>query len=184
MDTHKIIASFLVFSYFLFMVSSADICFHAACCPNEPVIRFPFWLEKQQPKPCGYPGFGLFCDSTTNLTVLELPVSGKFVVQGIDYASRELWINDPHDCLPQRLLSLNLAGSPFTGVYYQDITLFNCSFDYTKYRLNPIACLSGSTYTVFATSSERAMRVLSSTCSSISTISVPVEWPFNEQVLS
>ncbi|KAA8533625.1 hypothetical protein F0562_030941 [Nyssa sinensis] len=147
------------------------------------MIRFPFRLENIQAKSCGYPGFDLSCDRT-NQTVIELPNSGKFTVKAIDYGTQEIWINDPNDCLPQHLLSLNLSGSPFNGVYIQDFTLFNCSLDYRKYRLNPIACLSGSTYTVFATSSLRAIKVLSSTCSLISTVSVPVQWPFYEQVLS
>ncbi|XP_048127298.1 putative RING-H2 finger protein ATL21A isoform X2 [Rhodamnia argentea] len=83
-----------------------------------------------------------------------------------------------------RLLSLNLSGSPFAGVYSQDFTFFNCSSSYFKYRLNPIACLSGSNYTVFATSSPRIVTALSPSCALVKTVTVPVEWPFDEQVIS
>ncbi|KAA8540025.1 hypothetical protein F0562_026717 [Nyssa sinensis] len=184
MDRLKTITFLCFFFSFSDMITSTEICPSSLCRRTEPVIQFPFRLTNIQPKSCGYPGFDLTCD-ITNQTVIELPNSGKFIVQGIDYGTQEIWINDPNDCLPHRLLSLNLSGSPFTGACYQDFSLFNCSLDFGKYRLKPITCLSGSTYTVFATSgSMRSIRKFSSTCSLISTISVPVQWSFYEQVLS
>ncbi|XP_059629063.1 putative RING-H2 finger protein ATL21A [Cornus florida] len=188
MDTHKtntvcllllFISSFSSYT----VVTSTQLCSNSACRRSEPLIRFPFRLPNRQPEPCGYPGFGLSCDAT-NQTLIKLPNSGQFRVQSIDYGTQEIWINDPNNCLPARLLSLNLSDSPFLGVFYQDFTLFNCSLDYTKYRLNPIACLSGSSYTVFATSNTGAIRFLSAKCSLVGTITVPVQWPFYEQVLS
>uniref|UniRef100_A0A803PPL3 RING-type E3 ubiquitin transferase n=1 Tax=Cannabis sativa TaxID=3483 RepID=A0A803PPL3_CANSA len=72
--------------------------------------------------------------------------------------------------------------------YSEDFTFFNCSSssDYLRYRLNPIACLSGSTYTVFATASFNVADFLlkRTTCRSIGSFGVPVEWPFYEKVLS
>jgi hypothetical protein len=59
--------------------------------------------------------------------MLELHSTGKFVVQAIDYATQEIWINDQGNCLADRILSLNLSGSPFIGLYYQSFTFFNCS---------------------------------------------------------
>ncbi|KAK2983693.1 hypothetical protein RJ640_023227 [Escallonia rubra] len=184
METLKVIAFLLCISSFSFMISGTELCFSSACGRSEPTIRFPFRLENLQPKSCGYPGFNLSCGAT-NQTVLELPNSGNFSVQGIDYGTQEIWINDPNNCLPKRLLSLNLLGSPFMGLYFQDFTLYNCSFDYTMYRLNPIACLSDTNYSVFATSSPRVINFLiAKKCVFISTIGVPVQWPFFEQVLS
>ncbi|XP_031096020.1 putative RING-H2 finger protein ATL21A [Ipomoea triloba] len=182
MDTHSTVQIVLFLAFTRFLVTGA--CFDSTCDRTGPLIRFPFWLQNLQPEQCGYPGFRLSCDSS-NMTVLELPNSAPLTVQAIDYATQELWLNDPSDCLPSRLLTLNLSGSPFAGVYYQDFTLFNCSFDYRVYRLNPIACLSGQNYTVFATSSAKALRFLaSSSCSLIATIAVPVQWSYFEQVLS
>lgn len=184
MGTPKTFPFFLFFTiYQSYIATSIELCSKAACRSNEPSIRFPFRLTDRQPKPCGYPGFELFCDSD-NQTILNLPFSGKFTVQGIDYATQEIWINDPNSCLPQRILSLNFSGSPFQGVYYQDFTFFNCSLPFTAYRLNPIACLSGSNYTVFATSSTRVIRFFSLRCALVSSVPVPVQWPFYEQVLS
>ncbi|XVE58388.1 hypothetical protein DITRI_Ditri04bG0165900 [Diplodiscus trichospermus] len=80
--------------------------------------------------------------------------------------------------------SLNLSGSPFKAVYYQDFTFFNCSLDDSKYGLNPIACLSGGNYTIFATSSTRVVSSLLFSCRKVATVAVPVEWPFYEQILS
>lgn len=186
MELQKTIALFLLLSYYLItIVKSTEICFTSACRRDEPLIRFPFRLQKIQSQNCGYSGFNLHCDAA-NQTILKLPdSSGEFTVHDIDYSTQELWLNDPKDCLPQLLLKLNLSSSPFSGVYYQDFTLFNCSFYYTRAKLNPIACLSGLNYTVYATSSMRGARLLSTpACNLIGTIAVPVQWPFFEQVLS
>lgn len=182
----------LLFSFFLAsfieIVCTQSPCSSAVCARNEPVIRFPFRLQNRQFKSCGYPGFDLYCDTSTNRTLLELPFSGRFSIQAIDYATQELWINDFNNCLPERILSLNLSNSPFTGLFYQNFTFFNCSLSgYTKYRLNPIACLSGSTHTVFATSSLSVISLLSqpsSSCRPFASKEVPVEWPFYGQILS
>ena len=168
----------------LHTTTSRDTCVKAVCHRTEPVIRFPFRIEGRQPKSCGYPGFDLSCDHNSSQTLLELPYSGKFSVQRIDYAAQEIWINDPNNCLPQRILTLNLSASPFTAVYYQDFTFFNCSLDYLRHGLNPIACLSGDNYTIFATSSTRVVSSLSLSCQRVATVPVPVEWPFYEEILS
>lgn len=186
MELQKTIALFLLLCYLISItvfVASTETCFTPACSKDEPVIRFPFHLRNYQSLFCGYPGFSLFCDAS-NRTIIRLP--GEFTVQAINYSAQELWLNDPNDCLPQLLMNLNLSASPFSGVYYQDFTLFNCSFDSTTVKkLNPIACLSGSNYTVYATSSMRGLSLLSrSECKFIQTIPVPVQWPFFEQVVS
>ncbi|KAF8042875.1 hypothetical protein BT93_A1257 [Corymbia citriodora subsp. variegata] len=166
----KILTLFVTFFFFFFLLCT------------EPVIRFPFRIRTRQNESCGYQGFDLSCDGA-NQTILELPSSGQLTVQAIEYAEQEIWVNDPEGCLPKRLLSLDFSGSPFTGVYNQNFTFFNCSSSYLTYDLNPIACLSGSNYTVFATSSPRVVRNVSS-CVLVKTVPVPVEWPFFEQVLS
>ncbi|KAL2550768.1 RING/U-box superfamily protein [Forsythia ovata] len=185
MDSCKVVCFlFFFFPQFLIKVSgSTEICSSSACSWGEAMVRFPFRLENRHPKQCGYPGFDLFCDSL-NQTVLELPNSGKFSIQAIDYETQNIWINDPEYCLPKRLLTLNLSGSPFTGVFYQDFTLFNCTSDYRRYQLDPIACLSGKNYTVFASSDERAISFLASKCNLIATVAVPVQWTFFEPVMS
>lgn len=178
-----ILASTLI----VLVASSTQICTNSACYPNEPTIRFPFRLQGVQPEECGYPGFHLTCDRTIPITSLQLQNASPpqtFSVQAIDYASQEIWLNDPGNCLPQRLLTLNLSGSPFAGGSYQDFTLFNCSTDYKLHDFNPIACLSGAAHNIVATSSERAVRILASSCSLVSTIPVPVHLPYYEQVWS
>lgn len=187
----KLIALLLISasSLIVLVVSSPEICTVSACYPNEPTIRFPFRLQSVQPKECGYPGFDLTCDSTILITSLQLQNVNasppqRFSVQAIDYASQEIWLNDPGDCLPQRLLNLNLSGSPFTAVSHQDFTLFNCSIHHRLHNFNPIACLGGSGYNIVATSSERASRILASSCSVVSTIPVPVQLPYHEEVWS
>lgn len=179
----KLIFLFFFLSSSSHISSSAKSCSPAKCSRDETQIRFPFWIETRQPDSCGHPGFGLSCNET-NQTIIELP-SGKFSVQGINYGAQEIWINDPNNCLPKQILSLNLSGSPFLGVYYQDFTFFNCSSDVSVYRMNPIKCLSELNYTVFATSSKRMVNYLtSSSCVAAGSVSVPVEWPFYEQIWS
>ncbi|XP_002513558.2 putative RING-H2 finger protein ATL21B [Ricinus communis] len=187
MDIVKLIFSTIFLFSFLQIIASQHLCLNSACARNEPVIRFPFRIENRQFKSCGYPGFDVSCDTNTNHTLLELPYSGTFTVQAIDYATQELWINDPNNCLPKRILSLNLSNSPFVGLFYQNFTFFNCSLtNYTNFQLNPIACLSSSTNTVFATSSLRVINHLSglSSCEAFASMEVPVEWPFYGQILS
>ncbi|KAI6697812.1 hypothetical protein NL676_017931 [Syzygium grande] len=170
----KLLTPFVTLLFILLCTeASADTCAAAFCRRDEPMIRFPFRIGTRQPESCGYPGFDLSCDGM-NQTILELPNSGQFTLRSIDYAEQELW----------RLLSLNLPGSPFASVYSQDYTFFNCSSSYIKYGLNPIACLSGSNYTVFATSSPGMVSTLSSSCTPVKTVPVPVEWSFHEQVNS
>lgn len=149
------------------------------------MVRFPFRLKNLQSRSCGYPGFDLSCDATKQ-TLLRLPGSGAFTVHAIDYGAQEIWINDPGHCLPARLLSLNISSSIFKGVMVQDVTLFNCSSssDYSTYGLNPIGCLSGSSHSVFATSSARAVGFLSASCGKVATVGVPAQWVFLEEVFS
>ncbi|XP_050386379.1 putative RING-H2 finger protein ATL21A [Argentina anserina] len=178
-----IIISFLIFFSFscLAVSSTLETCTKAVCQIGEAEIRFPFRIDKRQPQTCGFPGFDLTCDNTSQ-TLLNLP-SGDFTVQGIDYAEQEIWLNDPNNCLPKRLLSLNLTSSPFLPGFTEDFTFLNCSQDFLKYKLNPIACMSSLNYTVFATNSETVIRYLS-TCDKIGTFPVPVEWSFHQVVVS
>ncbi|XP_073145280.1 putative RING-H2 finger protein ATL21A [Henckelia pumila] len=181
MDSTKILLFFFLFNFLFVRYSFSEICSDSSCRIGEPMIRFPFQLQNLQPKSCGYPGFNLSCDAS-HQTVTELPNSGQFTVQAIDYRMQHIWLNDPDGCLPRRLLTFNLSGSPFSGYFDQSFSFFNCTFDYTKYKLNPIGCLSGQNYTVFASSSERAISFLASKCSLISTVDVPVQWSFPEQL--
>ncbi|KAL3819944.1 hypothetical protein ACJIZ3_005849 [Penstemon smallii] len=188
MDTTKTIIIFFFF-FFLFSnsplitISALDFCSNSFCSRKEPAIRFPFRLKNLQPAPCGYPGFNLFCN-TFNQTLIDLPNSGKFSVQAIDYARQNILLNDPENCLPKRLLELNLFGSPFKGFFLQDFMFFNCTFDYRNYKFNPIGCLSGENYTVFASSSQRTISFLKSRCNLMAKVAVPVQWNYFEPVMT
>ncbi|KAJ1376918.1 Zinc finger, RING-type [Sesbania bispinosa] len=165
-----------------------ETCLDSVCQAKEPIIRFPFHIEGKQEKTCGYPGFKLSC-SEKGQTLLNLPYTGgEFSIQAINYAAQQLWLNDPNNCLPKRILSLNLSASPFDAVYYQQFTFFNCSsnLEYLKYRYKPIACLSDSSnkYIVFATPSPSVFAHLSSVCDLVHTVKVPVQSPFYDHVMS
>jgi len=181
------------------LVSSASCSISNSRC-GGPDIRFPFWIQdsKQSGSSCGYPGFEVACDGSKQ-TLIELPSYGSFSVKSIDYAAQELWVNDPNNCLPRRLLTLNLSGSPFTGVYFQDFTFLNCSKNLVSQNapledpdlnlVGPIPCLSGSHYFVFALptnssakSNGSATWLSHSKCFSIADlIKVPIQWPMSLQ---
>ncbi|CAK8567561.1 unnamed protein product [Lathyrus sativus] len=170
--------------------STTETCLDSVCHTNQPLIRFPFYIEtKQANNTCGYPGFKLLCNNKNekNQTLLNLPYMEELNIQKINYATQELFVNDPNNCLPKRLLSLNLSASPFHAVYYQQFTFFNCSFDlnYLTSRYKPIACLSDSSkYNIFATPSRTVLLHLSSVCDMVDTVNVPVQSPFYDHVLS
>uniref|UniRef100_A0A7N2MHG1 Receptor-like kinase extracellular domain n=1 Tax=Quercus lobata TaxID=97700 RepID=A0A7N2MHG1_QUELO len=182
--TSSILFFFFFFFSFSYLATSTESCKNSVCSSNSPGIHFPFRIQSRQPESCGYPGFDLSCNNATQTVLLNLPYSGQFIVQGIDYTTQQIWINDPKNCLPKQLLSLNLSGSPFKGVYHQEFSFFNCSSGLLKDQLTPIICLSDSNHTIFATSSRRVAALLLSACKFITNVSVPVQWPFYEQILS
>jgi len=169
-------------------LATIETCLDTVCHTNEPLIRFPFHIEGKQANTCGYPGFKVLCDENEkSQTLLNLPYMENLGIQKINYPKQELFVNDPNNCLPKLLLSLNLSTSPFDAVYYQQFTFFNCShnLEYLTSRYKPIACLSDySKYNVFATPSLTVFVHLSSVCDLVDTVNVPVQSPFFDQVLS
>lgn len=180
------ISLILIFSSFIITIPALSA---YPCKPDScdivlgPQVRFPFRLKNRQPARCGYPGFDLYCNSL-NQTILELPESGEFVVDHIDYTAQALFINDPDSCLPGRILNFTLSGSPFRGTYTRNYTFLNCSSDYMDYtstRYMPLFCLSGRNYTVLAMSSHSsAAQVPPSTCRRIASVLVPLQWTLSQ----
>ncbi|CAJ1974384.1 unnamed protein product [Sphenostylis stenocarpa] len=167
-------------------LANIETCLDSVCQGGEPLIRFPFRIEGKHAESCGYPGFIVSCTQNAQ-TLLNLPNWGPLKIQSINYAAQQLWVNDPKNCLPNRLLSLNLSASPFRAVYHQQFTFFNCSLnlEYLVSRYRPIACLSDSPkYVVFATPSPTAVGHLTSVCNLVATVKVPVQSPFYDQVMS
>lgn len=166
---------FLCFFCFFSLKTTSELCFDSSCNDDSQTIRFPFRIKNQQPKSCGYSGFDLTCNSTAQ-PLLHLPFSGDFIVKYIDYQNQEIWVNDPNNCLPQKILSLMLLGSPFAAKNSVDFTFFNCSWNDQipyEFNLNPISCLGGLSYAVFASSSSFVNEILLSSCVKMKTVSVP-----------
>ncbi|KAJ8442111.1 hypothetical protein Cgig2_007949 [Carnegiea gigantea] len=150
---------------------------------NTGLVQFPFRIRNQEeplPNYCGYPGFDLFCDGANRLSI-DLPNSGVFLIQTIDYVKQELLLNDPNNCLPERLLSLNHSNSgnysPFVPMREQVYWLYNCSNDYLKSfsYMKKIECLSGSNYGVIATIFKVISNDSNSKCEKSGSIRVPGE---------
>ncbi|KAJ4875715.1 RING/U-box superfamily protein [Raphanus sativus] len=188
--TTKITSFFLLIISLLIPTTTTATCTNAFCRRGDPIIRFPFRLKSHQPQSCGYDkGFDLTCGNNNgvNRTTITLPFSGDFTVETIDYEAQEILLSDPHNCLPKRILTLNLTSTPFDGDYTRPFTFFSCpTSEYLSFRSsNPITCLSNKTSTVFVTTSPRVVNHLSAQpCQLMKTVEVPVRWQVYEQAVS
>ncbi|XP_010671483.2 putative RING-H2 finger protein ATL21B [Beta vulgaris subsp. vulgaris] len=194
----KIFFLLIIFSYLICTQCAhqssdmADYCVPQVCNYNEPFsrnVQFPFLINNDSmPSFCGYPGFDLLCNEDDKL-LIDLPDLGAFTVKDIDYVNQELWLNDPDDCLPRKLISLNgtsfVGKSSFLPNFEQDYWFYNCSNDYfnssNHVNIRVIECLSGTNYGVFAIPLERSVN--SSLCRKIGPIKVPIG-PYEEDFSS
>ncbi|KAF8027799.1 hypothetical protein BT93_E0658 [Corymbia citriodora subsp. variegata] len=148
----------------------------SSCGGSDLPVEFPFRLNGSR---CGYPGFDLSCNSQRQ-TILTLPSSGGFVVQNIDYGEQTVWLNDAGNCLPSRLLTFTLEGSPFRAPSTREFMLLNCSRDampaasVAMPMLLEIRCMSGGDYQVMSVESRFYGR--SAACVEIGHVSVPMAW--------
>ncbi|KAE9593565.1 putative wall-associated receptor kinase, galacturonan-binding domain-containing protein [Lupinus albus] len=167
----------LFFYLFIIPVIYASYDCQISWCGDEDiVIRFPFELEGEQQDPyCGYPGFKLLCTNDSK-AVLKLPHTGEFYVRNINYIRQQIQVYDPDHCLPKRLLSLDLSGSPFAAIFHNNYTFLSCPYPSTESQLVPIECLSNSTNFVSSIPSVNLTNSLLESCYVIRNISVPVEW--------
>lgn len=169
------------FLFHLFIIlplihASQHDCKYSWC--NNILIRFPFQLEggigdQHQHPYCGYPGFKLTC-TNDNKTVLTLPHTGDFFVRKINYLRQKIEIYDPHHCLPNRLLSLNLSDSPFFVKFLRNYTFLRCSTRNIGSQFIPIHCLSNSTHFVLAIPSLNLTKSLPESCYVFRNVSLPV----------
>ncbi|KAK9076367.1 hypothetical protein SSX86_004701 [Deinandra increscens subsp. villosa] len=176
---------FRVFFHLLFLfhllppslsVSSQE-CPISFCGSSAYSIRFPFRVVGQQPGICGYPGFNLRCNKREKL-LLTLQNSGDFLIRSIDYRSQSVQIYDPSGCSAARRLTLDLSGSPFAGSPSRNYSLLSCPVEVTKSRYITVGCLSNSTHSTLATSSESFATTMANqtACKIIGSIGSPISW--------
>ncbi|XAR53962.1 hypothetical protein NMG60_11028916 [Bertholletia excelsa] len=177
MDALNFVVISLLFSSFLpsALCSAGNDCPSSGCSATAFPVRFPFRLVGgDQPPHCAYPGFDLRC-ANDGSTILSLPGSGDFSVQYINYRAQMIQLYDHAGCLPRRLMTLNLSGSPFTAVHYVNYTFVSCPADLYRSRFTIIDCLSNSTNSTFAITS--ASLASMTTCKIIAAVLVPVPVP-------
>ncbi|KAL1536007.1 RING-type E3 ubiquitin transferase [Salvia divinorum] len=144
------------------------------CGSNPLPIRFPFMLQgQQQPQNCdGYPGFSFTC-SSGGAPLLNLPHSGNFSVRDINYLMQEIQLYDPDDCLPRKLMALNLTSSPFEAMYMDEFFFLSCPrAAVARKGLATVDCLGNSTSAVVTTTSGTLARSMSM-CTTMFTLPVP-----------
>ncbi|KAL1191611.1 putative RING-H2 finger protein ATL21B [Cardamine amara subsp. amara] len=141
------------------------------CGPLEVPIRFPF---------CDHASFDLRC-TDINKTVLELPMSGTFLVRRIDYREQQIYINDPGNCLAKRLLTFNISGTPFSPRFHIFYTFLSCRNEVVLPSWYPsISCLSNSTTSFFATSNSVLEQSMIPACQIVTRLHVPADLLFGE----
>ncbi|KAG2309740.1 hypothetical protein Bca52824_029488 [Brassica carinata] len=167
---------FLVFLFPLRHASNPKKCSSTVsrpfrCGPLEAPIRFPL---------CDHPGFNLHC-TDLNKTVLDLPMSGTFLVRDIDYYKQQIYISDPENCLAKRLLTFNMSGSPFSprfSIYY---TFFSCpNYVVLPYSYRSIPCLNNSNSSFYATSNYAFAELMLPSCQIVKRLHVPLISPSGE----
>nr|XP_043625801.1 putative RING-H2 finger protein ATL21A [Erigeron canadensis] len=159
-NKHPHMEAYTILFYVLFIIpllsSAASNDCTTSYCNNRSFIgvRFPFRIINQQQENCGFPGFNLRC-VFSNMLLIHLPNSGDFAVRSIDYLNQAIRIYDPFNCLPARLSStFDLSDSPFSTSYFQNYTLLSCPTSAPLFGFKPIDCLSNSSFSVLATTSE------------------------------
>ncbi|MCD7471259.1 hypothetical protein HAX54_011593 [Datura stramonium] len=102
---------FFLFLHHCFLSNTQNFSSNISICGNL-TIQYPFQLQSQntQQNP-NYISFSLSCTDQGN-TLLNIPFSGDFLVQEINYTTKELKLQNPSNCLPRKLLHLNLFSSP------------------------------------------------------------------------
>ncbi|CAN8291109.1 unnamed protein product [Cochlearia groenlandica] len=132
----------------------------------EPTIRFPF---------CGgYAGFNLQCNSLKK-TVIDLPMSGSFLVDDIDYQKQQITLTIPTDsCVVKRLLTFNTSGSPFTPGYDDEYTFLACPNEVVLPTWYPsLSCISNSTTSFFATTNLDLANSMVPSCQIVKKVALP-----------
>lgn len=96
---------------------------------------------------------------------------------------QNIWLNDPDNCAPKRLLrGLNLSGTPFDLLYPRSYMFFNCSsVSSTELpEASYISCLSGTNFSVVAIPVDQldlsSISLFSTSCLEIDTVLVPFSW--------
>ncbi|KAI8544965.1 hypothetical protein RHMOL_Rhmol07G0006400 [Rhododendron molle] len=178
MDIFNFLLSVFLLFPLISAVNTTPSCPTFICFNSNFTIRFPFQALLPGASPnCVYPGFNLSCDNQGN-TVIRFPYSGEFFVRSIDYQAQEILLYDPSNCLPRRLMDFNLSGTPFRVAYHINYTFMVCPTAFTQSRFTAVHCLSNSTNTTLATSSNTLVEILASKyCKVLVTMPIPVSSP-------
>ncbi|CAH8380757.1 unnamed protein product [Eruca vesicaria subsp. sativa] len=161
----------------LLRASHPKDCSSSSCGLHDVHVRFPFWLDPNQPEFCGHPGFDLHCSISQN-TALNLPKSGTFLVREIDYESQHIRLYDPEACLARKLLTFDVSGSPFSAIYLVKYTFLSCPNEIAmSSEFDSITCLSNSTTSFLVTTSLGIPKSMPPSCQIVKTVDVPVSRP-------
>lgn len=159
---------------FLSLVHAQNYCPGSYC--NGTSISFPFWLQGQKlPQNCGLIGFNLSCNAQKK-AILSTPYSGDFYVTSIYYYLKRIELVDPDNCLPRRLLSLNLSSSPFKAASYQSYTFLSCPKGFVSRYV--VDCISNATTDIVAIRKEADV-VKFTRCRKIFTLQIPDSYDYS-----
>ncbi|KAL8499687.1 hypothetical protein ACS0TY_019602 [Phlomoides rotata] len=168
------ILQYFLLLLFLPLLHSKNHCPTSYCPNNTLPIQHPFRLPNQKTPNCSYTN--LTC-TNHGIATLNLPHNGYFYIRDVDYTYSLIKLYDPDNCLPKRLMSLNLLYSlPLYSIFDLNYTFYSCPSELAALaNLAAIDCLSNSSTTTVATHtvSGEVMTKLYR-CNEIVTSSVPV----------
>ncbi|PIN13893.1 Anaphase-promoting complex (APC), subunit 11 [Handroanthus impetiginosus] len=111
-----------------FIINGENPCPVSSCGSSMLSIQHPFKLKDQIPtNNCTY--FNLICSVSQSKIIVNLPHSGDFYLQNIDYTERLIQLYDPANCLLRKLTNFSLESSPFRANYHENYTFYVCPWD-------------------------------------------------------
>lgn len=139
--------------------------------PVFPGIRYPFWIQDEQPCDYDRPGFELFFRQ--NKTFIHFPIYGDLIVKSIPWGARKLTLIDPKNCVHEVFLNLNLSLTPFNYYYVsKEHTHINYSSQLSTSFMQ-VPCLSGSNHRVYFIKSSFSPSV---SCNSMKIVAIPFSY--------
>lgn len=149
--TDAIILQILLYLFTIYpvIIHSHKSCPYSFCEKALFTIKYPFKTQDQPPNQC-QDYINLRCNYDGK-AVINLPSSGDFTADYIDYYTQTISLSDPRDCLPRRLMN-NFSPYPLKAFRYENYTYYTCPRERIGNHFNVIDCLSNSTNATIATS--------------------------------
>lgn len=170
--------------------AAGEECGVKRCSQHAPEIRFPFWLQDQQPEHCGYPGFRVSCHegktllhledlANTSLQGIQLFFSKEVPILSISYKFQEIDLSQSANNLKlvsTSTLSPAAIAHPLGGIGYYNVTFFSCSSRVVSF-FSPVmlTSLSEQAFPVYYLEDFTSIKPSVTSCTKLFNSSLPVD---------